>query len=162
MKGEYETAKSIYEIDNTFSPRPIVWGHYHSDPEQWFFLCTFHELNITDLVERTRFCAKLANLHMKSNSPNGKFGFYCQTSRAGEDWSDTWEECFVKMIRNLLTMEWKARGEDEELAQLSDQLLNIVIPRLLRPLETEGRKVKPSLCHGDLWYGNAATDKANG
>jgi hypothetical protein len=35
-------------------------------------------------------------------------------------------------------------------------LFDKVIPRLLRPLESNGRKVEPSLVHGDLWYGNAA------
>lgn len=57
-------------------------------------------------------------------------------------------------------MEWDARGPDDDLAILSTSLLEVVIPRLLRPLETEGRTVKPSLCHGDLWYGNACTDLA--
>ena len=34
-------------------------------------------------------------------------------------------------------------------------LFDKVIPRLLRPLESNGRKILPSLVHGDLWYGNA-------
>ena len=33
-------------------------------------------------------------------------------------------------------------------------LFDKVIPRLLRPLESHGRVVRPSLVHGDLWYGN--------
>jgi len=159
MKGEYETAKGIYDTDNTFSPRPIAWDNYQSDPEQWFLLCTFHDLD-DGMVDPVRFCAKLAHLHLNATSTDGRFGFSCQTSRAGEDWSDTWEECFTKLIRTLLKMEWTARGPDDELADLSTHLLDIVIPRLLRPLESEGRHVKPSLCHGDLWYGNACTDLA--
>ena len=34
-------------------------------------------------------------------------------------------------------------------------LFRKVIPRLLRPLESGGRSISPSLVHGDLWYGNA-------
>ncbi len=147
MKGEFETAKGIYDTDNSFSPRPIIWSNYQSDPEIWFLLCTFHDLD-DGMVEPARFCAKLANLHHSSNSPTGEFGFHCRTSRAGEEWSDTWEECFFKLIRNLLKMEWDARGPDDDLASLSASLLGVVIPRLLRPLEIEGRTVKPSLCHG--------------
>jgi len=37
-------------------------------------------------------------------------------------------------------------------------LFDKVIPRLLRPLETNGRTVKPCLVHGDLWYGNAGVN----
>lgn len=33
-----------------------------------------------------------------------------------------------------------------------------VVPRLLRPLQTGGRTIKPSLCHGDLWDGNIQMD----
>jgi fructosamine-3-kinase len=49
-----------------------------------------------------------------------------------------------------------------ELKQLSKELLDKVIPRLLRSLETQGQKVSPSLLHGDLWVGNAATNKTTG
>lgn len=160
MRGEFETAKAIYDVQNDFSPKPIAWNSYKTDPHQWFFLCTFHDFD-DGMVDPVRFCTKLATLHRNSVSPNGKFGFHCPTSRAAEEWSDTWEECFVKMIRNLLEIEWKSRGPDEELARLSADFVNVVIPRLLRPLETGGRSVKPSLVHGDLWYGNACTDKAN-
>lgn len=45
---------------------------------------------------------------------------------------------------------------DELLAVLLDK----VIPRLLRPLQTGGRPIKPSLCHGDLWHGNVGVDVA--
>ena len=37
-----------------------------------------------------------------------------------------------------------------------------VVPRLLRPLETGGRSIRPSLIHGDLWHGNAETDAETG
>lgn len=62
----------------------------------------------------------------------------------------------------MLALEEAARGPNEELKELSKGLLDKVIPRLLRPLETHGRKIKPSLLHGDLWVGNVATNKATG
>lgn len=37
-----------------------------------------------------------------------------------------------------------------------------VILRLLRPLETGGRSIRPTLIHGDLWHGNAETDAETG
>lgn len=41
-------------------------------------------------------------------------------------------------------------------------LFDKVIPRLLRPLESSGRSVKPSLVHGDLWYANSGIDTETG
>ncbi|MCJ1252767.1 hypothetical protein MMC24_000573 [Lignoscripta atroalba] len=161
MEGEFETAKAIYQAQPSFSPRPITWGNWKSDPQTWFFLCTFHDF-YDGMVDPIRFTWRLADLHRNTISPNGKFGFHVQTSRAAEEWSDTWEECFTKLIRNVLKLEWEMRGPDEDLARLSASLLEVIIPRLLRPLETEGRQVKPSLVHGDLWYGNACTDITDG
>lgn len=40
--------------------------------------------------------------------------------------------------------------------------LEKVVPRLLLPLQSKGRVLKPSLLHGDCWDGNTATDKNTG
>jgi hypothetical protein len=53
-------------------------------------------------------------------------------------------------MRQALDLEIQRKGPSEELNVLSDALFQMVIPRLLRPLENEGRVVKPSLIHGDL------------
>lgn len=45
-------------------------------------------------------------------------------------------------------------GHNLELAELMPVLFDKIIPRLLRPLESKGRTIQPSLVHGDLWYGN--------
>lgn len=37
-----------------------------------------------------------------------------------------------------------------------------VVPRLLRPLETGGRQIKPSLVPGHLYSGNVSIDAENG
>lgn len=50
-------------------------------------------------------------------------------------------------------------GPWPEIEVLRTDMLKKVIPRLLRPLETNGRTVKPCLVHGDLWCGNAAVDQ---
>jgi fructosamine-3-kinase len=57
----------------------------------------------------------------------------------------------------MLKLEEEARGPSEELQQLSGPFFDKVIPRLLRPLETGGRTIKPVLLHGDLWLGNVST-----
>ena len=62
----------------------------------------------------------------------------------------------------MLQLEEEARGSSEELKELSEQLLEKVIPRLLRPLETGPIALEPCLIHGDLWYGNTATELDTG
>jgi protein-ribulosamine 3-kinase len=52
----------------------------------------------------------------------------------------------------------KQKGDDLEFHVLVLIIFEKVIPRLLRPLETKGRSIKPSLVHGDLWYANSGID----
>lgn len=61
-------------------------------------------------------------------------------------------------------VEWArdVQGLDEEMDVLLTAMFDKVILRLLRPMETAGRKIKPVLCHGDLWHGNVRMDKATG
>ena len=56
----------------------------------------------------------------------------------------------------MLALEEEARGPSDELKQLSEPLLTKVIPRLLRPMESNGRRIEPVLIHGDLWFGNVS------
>lgn len=58
----------------------------------------------------------------------------------------------------MLNLNIERGGQWPEMETLKSEMLSKVIPRLLRPLETGGRSVKPSLVHGDLWCGNAAVD----
>ncbi|KAJ5319961.1 hypothetical protein N7508_000244 [Penicillium antarcticum] len=100
-----------------------------------------------------------------SVSPTGKFGFYI-TTYAGNlpqfvAWEDSWEAFFAKTMRQALDLEVERKGPSEELDTLSHSLFGKVIPRLLGPLESDGRIVKPSLIHGDLWYANAGIDVDN-
>ena len=62
----------------------------------------------------------------------------------------------------MFQLEEKSQGPSAELEELHIPLYEMVIPCLLRPLETGGRLIEPVLVHGDLWYGNAATDLGTG
>jgi fructosamine-3-kinase len=121
---------------------------------------------IDDMPDPENFGALLSKLHQKSVSPTGQFGFH-MTTYAGNlpqfvGWEDSWETFFAKTMRQALDLEIQRKGPSEELDVLSDALFQRVIPRLLRPLENEGRAVKPSLIHGDLWYANAGIDIDSG
>ncbi|KAK8136215.1 Fructosamine/Ketosamine-3-kinase [Apiospora sp. TS-2023a] len=161
MHGEYESMKCLNQALPELVPFPIAWGTYETDPGIHFFICTFYDMD-EELCSLDTFPRLIAELHKQGISPNGKFGFPVTTyqGRLPQDptWCDTWEECFSRNIDIIFEHEVKAQGPDDELAELRRTIMERVIPRLLRPMETDGRKVVPRLIHGDLWEGNAGTD----
>ena len=161
MSGEFAAMTAIHTTVPDLVPRPIAWGTYASIPDVHFFLCAFHNMS-DELPDLLIFPAKMAELHKLGNSPNGKFGFptttYHGNTPLNHGWSDTWEEYFTRTTKTLFEQEQIAQGPNDEIKALIEPFFTKVVPRLLRPLETGGRTIKPSLIHGDLWHGNATTD----
>lgn len=166
MKGEFESMTEICKVTPSLAPRPIRWDSC-LESERHFFLCEFYDLG-TDPPPVADFASKLAQLHKETacSSLNNMFGFHVNTynGRLLQDntWTASWEAFFSRGLRDIVNIEKSVQGPSDELEKLIDPLFMKVIPRLLGPLETEGRPVKPSLLHGDLWIGNIATKKADG
>lgn len=158
LKGEFISTSTIHSITPSFCPNPIAWGTFHSDADTHFYLCNFYEFT-EGLPSPDSFCEQLAILHSQE-SLTGKFGFECVTYNGDlpqdNTWCDSWEEFFVNGLRHILRLREERAGPSPELDAVLTPLFETVIPRLLRPLESNGRTVKPSLVHGDLWYGNAS------
>lgn len=154
---------ALYEAMSDLVPKPLAWGTYEKEPDVHFFLCSFHDMS-DDIPDISNFPAMVAQLHKNGVSPTGKFGFPVTTyqGRLPQDTTecDTWEGCFSKGIGRFFEAEEESQGYDEEMAELRKEIMEKVIPRLLRPLETEGRKVVPRLVHGDLWDGNTSVNVA--
>ncbi|KAK7994217.1 hypothetical protein PG989_007598 [Apiospora arundinis] len=165
VKGEFESMKAIHALQPEFAPVPIAHGSYQSIPDIHFFLCEFREMK-EEMPEPHQFGAQLAALHQSSQSPNGKFGFHTTTYSGNlpqaTDWEGSWEVFFTKSLKQAVQFELEAKGPDPEFDSLLPVLFDEVIPRLLRPLESEGRSVKPCLVHGDLWYANSGIDVNTG
>jgi protein-ribulosamine 3-kinase len=165
IHGEYESMKAIYTALPDFAPKPIAWGTYETIPDTHFFLCQFREM-IDEMPDPHKFTARLAALHQNTTSPNGKFGFHITTYSGNlpqmNEWEESWETYFTKSMRLALKLELDAKGPDPEFDVLVPALFDKVVPRLLRPLESEGRSVKPSLVHGDLWFANSGIDVDTG
>ncbi|EAU38482.1 conserved hypothetical protein [Aspergillus terreus NIH2624] len=161
-RGEYESMAAIYAVTPDFAPRPISYGTYKTNKETHFFLCEYREMKPAIMPEPTSFGAGLADLHKDSVSPEGKFGFHITTYSGNlpqkNDWEDSWEVFFTRNMRWALECEIAAKGHDPQFDILVPVIFGKVIPRLLRPLESEGWSVKPSLVHGDLWYANSGVD----
>lgn len=78
------------------------------------------------------------------------------------DWTDSWEEWWGRQLHSDVVYTQEVYGKDQELADLTAVFIEKVVARLLRPLQTGGRSIKPSLCHGDLWDGNVKIDRDTG
>jgi protein-ribulosamine 3-kinase len=157
LKGEFEATSAIYAITPNFCPKPVAWGSLLNQPDAHFYICKYYDF-ADGVPEPSSFCKKLAKLHSSHTSPDGKFGFQCTTYNGDlpqdNTWNDSWEAFFDNGLRHVLKVREERAGPNTELDGLLPALFDKVIPRLLRPLESSGRKVLPSLVHGDLWYGN--------
>lgn len=154
MSGEFASMTEIHKAVPSFAPLPLGWGTYASNADIYFFLCSFHEM-AADLPDVQGFTARVAEMHREGKSPTGKYGFSCTTFQGNlprdNRWMDTWEEFFVNGMKRMLALEAEAQGASQELNELCGAVYEKVIPRLLRPLETGGRTIEPSLEHGGLW-----------
>ncbi|KAK8074470.1 hypothetical protein PG997_009133 [Apiospora hydei] len=133
VASEYHCMNKIYAVMPDLVPKTIAWGSYSGIPEVHFFLAEFRPMK-DGIPDIERFPAKMAELH----------------------------QYFTRTTKALLELELETRGESKEIRELMVPFFSKVIPRLLRPMETGGRSIRPALIHGDLWHGNASTDGETG
>ncbi len=109
---------------------------------------------------------RLADLHQRSRSPTGKFGFHFATCHAKvaqkvDSWEESWCTLFSKHLGHFMDLA-KSFLDWPEFNVLCRVTLDKVVPRLLLPLQADGRVLKPCLIHGDCWDGNTAMDIRTG
>jgi protein-ribulosamine 3-kinase len=153
--------KALYGVMPDLVPKPIATGHYADDHDKWFFLCAFHDM-VDDVPDVEEFSSMIAELHKRGVSPDGKFGFPVPTYGGRLPMiypvTDTWEDLFVQVMNTTFDVEELTQGPDDDMQMLRKGIMDKVLPRLLRPMETEGRKLVPRLVHSDLWHGNVGVD----
>lgn len=155
VRGECKSQQELYAISPDLVPEPIGYGTYNSNSNVHFFLSELVEMT-TQLPEPRIFCEKVADLHRRSmsKSPSGMFGFDITTCNGKvpqeNTWSSSWESFFVRSLQHEFMLEEKVHGPSEEISALTPILYEKVCPRLLKPLETEGRTLSPVLLHGCL------------
>ncbi|KAK3293539.1 Fructosamine kinase-domain-containing protein [Chaetomium fimeti] len=162
VESAWRSESAAYEFIPEHVPRPVATGTYKSQQEKYFFLAEFIDMIEDDIPREDSYMAAIAALHSRSmgKSPTGNFGFPVNT-RFGDleqdnTWSASWEEFWTRQMKDFLDKEDAAHdGEPhEELDRLRPLFFDKVLPRYLRPLESDGRSVKPCLIHADLWPGN--------
>ncbi|KAG8415052.1 hypothetical protein J3458_008934 [Metarhizium acridum] len=122
-----------------------------------------------ELPDIRKFSAMLAKLHRDSmvdkDAPK-EFGFHVMTQEGTMyqdlSWCKSWEEMYTRRFQSFVDQERVSQGPSKELDQILPGFISKVIPRLLRPLETHGRTIRPVALHGDVWYGNLAVDATTG
>lgn len=146
-----------------FVPEPAGWGKYQvGDDTYFFFLGDYHDMDLSVAPDPVKFSTRLADLHRKSTSPNGMFGFHVPTVIGKMERTVTWERSWAKSFTNQLGDVIKYDNETNdpwpEYDAACKQLIDVVIPRLLGALQSDGRDITPSLIHGDLWENNVGID----
>jgi protein-ribulosamine 3-kinase len=159
MRGSFEAEKALHEFIPEYVPRPIAYGTYKSQPDTHFYICEFVEMK-DDKPSARSWAEAVATLHSRSMgySPTGLFGFPMSTHLANvpinNTWKSSWEEFWAQQMKFLLDQEEALHGPDAEFSKLKQAYFNDVIPRYLRPLQSDGRSIYPCLVHSDLWPGN--------
>ncbi len=166
MEAEFRSMEELYYYVPSMVPRPIAWGQLtHSSPESYFLLLEFIELCM-DMVDPVEFCEQIAKLHKISKSPTGQFGFHLDTfqgpNRQITGWDSDWCNYFTKLLDGFFVIDIEINGSNEEYQTTYETLKTKIIPLLLKPLQQDGRSIKPCLLHGDLWEENTGTDLITG
>ncbi|RWA04491.1 hypothetical protein EKO27_g10613 [Xylaria grammica] len=161
MRAHYESESSLYRFIPDNVPPPIAFVTYRSNPDRHSFLMEFVDMVDDELPGPEPFMETIASLHRESSgkSPTGKFGFPIDTKFAHlttpNHWDASWESWWTKHMDMVFKREVRERGaRSQEEDALVDFYLNKAIPRYIRPLETGGRSIQPTLLHTDLWPGN--------
>ena len=115
------------------------------------------ELKVEQPAAPAKLATCLANMHQKSVSPTGKFGFHVRTchakvAQAVDVWEDSWCTLYTRHLSYIMDLA-KPVFDWPEFDVVCSLILDIVVPRLLLPLQSEGRVLKPCLLHGDCWDG---------
>ncbi|KAI0097687.1 Fructosamine kinase-domain-containing protein [Nemania sp. FL0031] len=170
IQGEFESLKAIHNVSPELVPLPYTWGKFDKPAslsgDTYFLLMQFREVG-EQPPDPEIFTARLADFHKKSKSPTGKFGFHVTSYHATlpqitDCWEDSWEVLYKKQLEHMIRLDEEKHGAWPDFQKVCKLTLEVIIPRLLRPLQSEGRTIKPCLLHGDLWDENTATDPGTG
>ncbi|RYP06346.1 hypothetical protein DL765_009532 [Monosporascus sp. GIB2] len=166
LEGEYVGMSELSKLAPDLVPKPIAWGKLRNSTLAIYFLIIEFKHFVPGLPDAAKLGAKLAAMHLKSASPNGKFGFHIQTydgariQSVGPD--DSWTSFFSKLLAEAYRQDTETNGTWPELQTAYRRVQSHLIPRLIGALEADGRKVTPMLIHGDLWDGNIGVEADTG
>jgi protein-ribulosamine 3-kinase len=166
LEGEFTGMSELHKLMPNMVPKPYAWGQLKdvTSPVS-FFLIEFKNF-LPGLPDPVKLGSRLAELHQKSVSPTGQFGFHLTTYDGAKtqvlDWDPSWASFFSKLLAEAYRHDLEANGRWDELDRVFARTRSHLVQRLLGVLESDGRSIKPCLIHGDLWEGNIGNDIETG
>ncbi|KAI1480224.1 Fructosamine kinase-domain-containing protein [Daldinia eschscholtzii] len=167
VEGEFHSANAINDVVTGLVPKATGWGEYQEcGSSVYFFLGDFHDMDFSMAPEPEAFMSKIAELHRRGTSPNGMFGYpvptVCGKMERTVTWEKSWAMSFTHQLKDVIKYDNDTNGPWPEYDAACKQLIDVVIPRLLGALQSDGREITPALIHGDLWERNVGTDMDTG
>lgn len=159
MEGEFNSLDKMHNHIPDFCPKPFGWGECETSPGTFFLIMEFLYL-INEHPDPEAISRVISELHKSSagTSPDGKFGFPVPNCHGKivqpNDWDSNWSRYFTNLVTAFYNADVEVNGPDDEYDQAFQALKQHIIPRLLEPLQTDGRVLEPCLVHGDLWHEN--------
>ncbi|KAH7116932.1 Fructosamine/Ketosamine-3-kinase [Dendryphion nanum] len=167
VHGEYESLKAIHAVSPELAPEPYAYGSFESGRLKTHFLLTQFRPIGQQPPAPVAFTKLLADLHRRSQSPTGRFGFHTTISHVTlpqitDVWEESWAVLYQRQFAHMVELDEERNGILTSFQRLARFTIDKVIPRLLEPLQSHGRSIKPCLVHGDLWDENTSTDISTG
>ena len=148
LEGEFHSMSALYEAAPGFVPKPCAWGKLNvTNPDTYYFLCDFIEMT-NESPDPVQLATKLTQLHQDSVSPTGQFDFHintCQGNLAQDTkWNPSWVAFFIQLVRGAMKLNKEIDGDRKDLEPCVERLITHVVPRVLGPLEQNGRQARPA------------------
>ncbi|PVH85374.1 hypothetical protein DL98DRAFT_408936, partial [Cadophora sp. DSE1049] len=168
LEGEYYSMSKLYQKLPEVPPQPLGYGkleikHLHAS----FYLSEFIEFDdkvslAPDLVGRTIALLHKANLRPEMDRFGTDIPTWDGVFEQTVEWESSWATYFGKMLKHHFDCDRLNNGPWDEFNDYMRRTQEIVIPRLLGPLEGNGNRIIPCFIHGDLWEGNFGIEKGSG
>lgn len=164
FRVEYDITKTFYERSKgKHTPKPSLCGSFRYKKYGHYYISHFVPLLDRLLPTSEVLASMLKSFHNHCENPEGKFGHHVTTCYGNipqyVQWQVTWEKFFSESFQHAYDECVKRNDDWSEIKNLVQDFRLIVMPRLLRSLETGGSFIKPVLLHGDLWKGNAGVSE---
>lgn len=153
MEGEFHSLQAMHAHIPASCPAPLGWGQCQSKAGTFFLVMDFLHLK-DDCPDAKTLSRITVDLHKRSAGEADKFGFPVSNCHGKiiqpNDWDADWSRYFTNLITAFYEADIRVNGSEAEYGRLFELLKHHVIPRLLKPLQADGRVLEPCLVHGDL------------